>query len=367
MILTSSGLSAVYGAVVESRKIAARLQAYVSFRLATTIQILVALTIIILAFNCEVDTLYVILLALLNDLTMIPIAEDRQTASAAPVIPNVNLLLSFAIIMGLFQAAATLVFYYEMGGIIDRDSLGHYNSNNLHRYDKKLPDDDDGWLYDSAMKAENGGFCNYYAQNALWLQISISAELLIYVCRAPGLCIFSIPSWELAFSTIIFGVVLSSLLAMFAFPGGLSVGDVAIIWVYDLVVMMLCDVVKLTFKYLFEHNTAGIIDESELFINDTRDDMVEESFENRATELGKPSNNTVKVRDAINRLQRSGTATAASLSLVGRVSDFLTEGRLSTAHPPLMGSHYSQQAAYDYRYSHSNNTNRARGFSVVNV
>ena len=70
MILTSEGLSAVYGAVIESRKIAARLQAYVSFRLATTIQILIALTIVTLYFNCEVNTLYVILLALMNDLTL---------------------------------------------------------------------------------------------------------------------------------------------------------------------------------------------------------------------------------------------------------------------------------------------------------
>ncbi len=35
----------------------------------------------VLAFNCELNTLYIILLALLNDLTMIPIAEDRQLAA----------------------------------------------------------------------------------------------------------------------------------------------------------------------------------------------------------------------------------------------------------------------------------------------
>jgi magnesium-transporting ATPase (P-type) len=55
MILTEEGLSAVFGAVVESRKISARLLAYVSYRLASTIQILVALSVIVLAFNCEVN------------------------------------------------------------------------------------------------------------------------------------------------------------------------------------------------------------------------------------------------------------------------------------------------------------------------
>ena len=368
MILTSSGLNAVYGAVVESRKIAARLQAYVSFRLATTIQILVALTIIILVFNCEVNTLYVILLALLNDLTMIPIAEDRQSASAAPVIPNVNMLLSFALVMGIFQAVATLLFYYEMGGLMDRGSLGHYNSNNIHLYESKLPDDDDGTLYDKAMMAKNDGFCNYYAQNALWLQISISAELLIYVCRAPGLFFFSIPSLELGFSTMVLGVILSSILAMFAFPQGLMIRDVAIIWAFDFVVMCLCDLVKLTFKYLFEHNTAGIIDENEIFVDDHGSSMVDENFENRSSVLGKPSNNTLKVRDAVNRLHRTGDANAPGRSTVTRLSEFLTEGRLSSVQPPIIG-HYTKQAHHDYQFSQttqSMGTGRGRGFSTAN-
>ena len=44
MILTTEGLSAVFGAVVESRKIFARLFSYVSYRLAATIQILLYLS-----------------------------------------------------------------------------------------------------------------------------------------------------------------------------------------------------------------------------------------------------------------------------------------------------------------------------------
>ena len=95
---------------------------------------------------------------------------------------------------------------------------------------------------------------------------------------------FSIPSLELGFSTMVLGVILSSMLAMFAFPQGLMIRDVAIIWAFDFVVMCLCDLVKLTFKYLFEHNTAGIIDENETF-DDHGSSMVDENFENRSSVL----------------------------------------------------------------------------------
>merc|ERR1719230_1363287 len=72
MILTSEGLSAVFGAIVESRKIFARLFSYISYRLASTIQILIVLSVLVYLFDCCINPLYVILLALFNDITMIP-------------------------------------------------------------------------------------------------------------------------------------------------------------------------------------------------------------------------------------------------------------------------------------------------------
>ena len=58
MILTTEGLSAVFGAVVESRKIFARLFSYVSYRLAATIQILLFLSILVYVFDCTLDPLH---------------------------------------------------------------------------------------------------------------------------------------------------------------------------------------------------------------------------------------------------------------------------------------------------------------------
>merc|ERR1719171_545286 len=64
IILTTPGLSAIFDAVFQSRMIFARLRAYVLYRMAATIQIVVVLSCMTYGFNVTMKPLYVILLAL---------------------------------------------------------------------------------------------------------------------------------------------------------------------------------------------------------------------------------------------------------------------------------------------------------------
>ena len=98
IILTSPGLSAIYSAVVESRRIFRKLKAYVIYRFAATIQIVIVLTLVIFISDCPINSLFVILLALFNDLTMLPIAYDRQQASAVPENPEVGKMLLLSLV-----------------------------------------------------------------------------------------------------------------------------------------------------------------------------------------------------------------------------------------------------------------------------
>lgn len=78
-------MTACYSAVVESRRIFRKLKAYVTYRFAATIQIVTVLTAIIFISDCSVNSLYIVLLALFNDLTMLPIAYDYQVARYQPI------------------------------------------------------------------------------------------------------------------------------------------------------------------------------------------------------------------------------------------------------------------------------------------
>merc|ERR1719263_84219 len=100
IILTTPGLSAIFDAVVQSRMIFARLRAYVVYRMAATIQIVVVLSILIYGYDVVMNPLYVILLALLNDISMIPIAQDNAAPSASPEIPSMPQILLAAVVYG---------------------------------------------------------------------------------------------------------------------------------------------------------------------------------------------------------------------------------------------------------------------------
>jgi len=242
MILTTEGLSAVFGAVVESRKIFARLFSYVSYRLATTIQILIFLSVLVYAFDCALDPLYVILLALFNDITMIPIAEDRQTASAEPEHAGVAGLVGFSMALGTMQSLSSLIFYLCM---------------------------DQGLVKGIGSHQEYGYPNGVHAQNAIWLQVSIAAEFLIFSARAPGLFFLSRPSTQLMISTML-GNIIATLLAMHVFEEPLDGQEAATIWVFDIAALFIVDIAKMLYKFIFNHNAAGIIDEEAIALEDAQ-------------------------------------------------------------------------------------------------
>jgi H+-transporting ATPase len=74
LILTKPGLRPIYGAVLESRRIFARIKAYVVYRMAASAILVLVLSAIAFVDGCAVDSLLIILLALFNDISMLPVA-----------------------------------------------------------------------------------------------------------------------------------------------------------------------------------------------------------------------------------------------------------------------------------------------------
>ena len=92
----------IFSAVVESRRIFRKLKSYVTYRFAATIQIVIVLTLFIYLSNCPINSLFIILLALFNDLTMLPIAYDVQVASSKPENPDVKRILAVSFVLGSY-------------------------------------------------------------------------------------------------------------------------------------------------------------------------------------------------------------------------------------------------------------------------
>mmetsp|Transcript_6982 Transcript_6982/g.21786 ORF Transcript_6982/g.21786 Transcript_6982/m.21786 type:complete len:1017 (+) Transcript_6982:74-3124(+) len=216
IILTSPGLSAIFDAVVESRKIFARLRAYVLYRIAATIQIVLVLSILIYGNKSTLPPIYVILLALLNDVTMLPVADDRASPSASPEIPSMPSIMLASGLYGLLETAQTMVFVFNMSNWVNGDGSDAYHSA------------------------------------VIYLQISIAIEFLIFSCRTPGLLLGALwgearPSLPLVFA--VFGAnVLVSLLAGFGdtlkIVHRVDWADIGWVWLYDVVWLLAIDGLK---------------------------------------------------------------------------------------------------------------------------
>jgi len=233
IILTSPGLSAIYSAVVESRRIFRKLKAYVTYRFAATIQIVIVLTMLIFISNCPINSLYVIILALFNDLTMLPIAYDNQEAGSMPENPNVIRMLTVSLALGVFETVFSLVFAY---GVEHCGSIGFKGNYSISE-------------------------CNKQTQAIIWVQMFIAAELLIFSTRASKYFLVSqAPSPSLIFSVVLGCLVVSAMAAGASEFGEIHIVDIVLVWIYDVLGLLFLDLLKIGLFAFFEENTNVLPD-----------------------------------------------------------------------------------------------------------
>ena len=189
-------------------------------------QIVIVLTLLIYISNCPINSLYIILLALFNDLTMLPIAYDRQQASAVPETPDVTKMIILSGLLGILQTAFSLLWAYAA------NQTGFFQSDFVIAQ------------------------CSVQAQSGVWVQMSIAAELLIFSARAPSYIVTSVPPSLTLFSSVILGCFIFSLFAaVIPYFGYLHINDIIIIWAYDIICLFVIDVVKVFYLKLTNENT----------------------------------------------------------------------------------------------------------------
>jgi len=104
LILTASGLSVINGAIDEARRIFGRINSYLTYRIALTIDIMfvVVLSTIFLGFS-PLTAIMIVFMSLLNDLPMMTIAYDNTPVSPKPVRWNMPRIFGVASVLGVFS------------------------------------------------------------------------------------------------------------------------------------------------------------------------------------------------------------------------------------------------------------------------
>jgi len=167
--------------------------------------------------------LYVIMLALFNDISMLPIADDNASPSNLPEIPSMPQILLASVLYG---------------GFLTLQSLGIFEFA-LHS----------NWL--SGTHAECvPGKCDYIG-TIVYLQISIAIEFVILSCRAPGFVLApkflwgdGRPSWKLICGVMFANVVVTVLAGLGCVITKVEWLDILYIWVYNIAGLVVVDLLK---------------------------------------------------------------------------------------------------------------------------
>lgn len=248
LILTEPGLSPIYGAVLESRRIFARIKAYVVYRVAASMIMALTLSIIIYVTGCAVDSLLVIILALLNDLSMIPVAYDKASATTKPQLPNATKLVLQSIFYGLMLTALSLIFIFCFD----------------YARDMKDPID----LNE----------CNEQTRGFVWFHLVLVTEFAIFSVRSPSFFFLSPPALALA-GSVFLTCVASALIAVYA--SALSAVNMGIIIGVNVALLLFVDALKMWFRKLIKDEPGSVIVGDNLIPVDVKKTETEKHMEKK--------------------------------------------------------------------------------------
>ena len=232
LILTEAGLSPIYGAILESRRIFARIKSYVVYRVAASLVLTLTLSIVVFASGCAVDSLLVIILALLNDISMIPVAYDRAKATTKPQLPIAAKLVYQSLFYGIVQTGFALMYIFSM------NKAGSHHID-LHKGYKCSP--------------ETRGF--------IWFYLVLVTELAIFSVRATSFFWLSIPSPILALSVLL-TCILGGLIACYS--SKLSTQGMGYIVLFNLATFVVVDILKVPFRKMIGEDPGEPIENDNL-------------------------------------------------------------------------------------------------------
>ena len=213
IVFLAPGLSAIIDAIKTSRQIFHRMYAYMMYRIALSIHLLIFFSLWILIWQHVLDAVLVAFIAMFADVATLAIAYDKASFSKTPVKWNFFSLWSKAIVQGLILAAGSLICLITMG-----HPVPHVNGGDFILQSKGI----------ISSKADR--------HSVMFLQIVLTESFTILITRAGRGNL--LPSWQLM-GAIFLVDLLATLFCYFSWFQSQKHSDVLTIvrvWVYSLLV-----------------------------------------------------------------------------------------------------------------------------------
>ncbi|KAL5698609.1 P-type H(+)-exporting transporter [Ranunculus cassubicifolius] len=242
IVLTEPGLSVIVSAVLTSRAIFQRMKNYTIYAVSITIRIVLGFTLLALIWEYDFPPFMVLLIAILNDGTIMTISKDRVKPSLTPDSWKLMEIFATGIVIGSYLALVTVLFYWT---IKETDYFeSHFHVRSLSSNTEEI-------------------------SSAMYLHISIISQGLIFVTRSQSWSFVERPGVLLICAFVVAQLV-ATLIAVYAHMSfasiqGIGWGWAGVIWVYSVVFYFPLDVIKFVVRYalsgkawdsLFERKTA---------------------------------------------------------------------------------------------------------------
>lgn len=227
IVLTEPGLSVIISAVLTSRAIFQRMKNYTIYAVSITIRIVFGFMLIALIWKFDFAPFMVLIIAILNDGTIMTISKDRVQPSPLPDSWKLKEIFATGIVLGGYLALGTVLFFWAM-----KDTNLFSNTFGVRSLRERPRE----------MMA------------ALYLQVSIVSQALIFVTRSRSWSFAERPGMFLLGAFIIAQLV-ATIIAVYANWGfanikGCGWGWAGVIWLYSVITYVPLDILKFCIRYI---------------------------------------------------------------------------------------------------------------------
>ncbi|KAH9536671.1 hypothetical protein CY35_16G012300 [Sphagnum magellanicum] len=238
IVLTEPGLSVIISAVLTSRAIFQRMKNYTIYAVSITIRIVLGFTLLTLIWEFDFPPFMVLIIAILNDGTIMTISKDRVKPSPLPDSWKLPEIFATGVVIGTYLAIMTVMFYWAAAKTMFFQHVFHL-PDIRHDHDQLVA--------------------------AVYLQVSIVSQALIFVTRSRSWSFMERPGGFLMFAfcgaQLIATVIAAKANWDFASVNGVGWDWAGVIWLYSLITYLPLDVIKFVVRYTLSGKAWDLVTE----------------------------------------------------------------------------------------------------------
>ncbi|XWS48077.1 hypothetical protein CRYUN_Cryun13aG0041600 [Craigia yunnanensis] len=247
IVLTEPGLSVIISAVLTSRAIFQRMKNYTIYAVSITIRIVLGFMLLALIWKFDFPPFMVLIIAILNDGTIMTISKDRVKPSPLPDSWKLSESFTTGIVLASYLAVMTVIFFWaayktdffpRIFGVPTLEKTAHDDYRKL--------------------------------ASAVYLQVSIISQALIFVTRSRSWSYVERPGLLLVVAFVV-AQLIATLIAVyanwsFAAIEGIGWGWAGVIWLYNIIFYIPLDFIKFYIRYALSGRAWDLVIEQRVCI-----------------------------------------------------------------------------------------------------